>query len=95
MTVASISRAIRAVEDAMPPMARILLDMPADKLAEWATWREVGRAWHAAHHNAFERWLAGEIEPPPPPAGLFPPPPVLAKGYDAAAVWGDYLESTK
>jgi len=92
MTVASVNRAIRAVEEALPPLARTLLDMPPHRLAEWAAWREASRAWHAAHPDAYAQWLAGEVEPPSPPVGLFRPAPVVARGDDAAAAWVDMLE---
>jgi hypothetical protein len=88
MTVAAVNRAIRAVEDGLPPLARQLLDMPPDKLADWIAWREQSAAWHRDNPNAYARWLADEIEPPQPPAGLFPPLPVLVETDDPADIYG-------
>jgi len=91
MSIASVNRSLRAVEDSLPPLAAMLLSLPDERLAAWTEWRDASRAWHRAHPDAFERWIAGEIDPPEPPAGIFPEPPVLAVGDDAAAAWGDFL----
>lgn len=96
MTLASLHRALRDVEAAMPPLALALHGATPSQRTAFADHQDAMAAWCAARPGAaaWAAVLAGE-EPPEPPRSIWsivPPAPVLSIGDDVAAMWSDAIE---